>query len=406
MATCVNQESLEYMLTNINTQENKQRVAVIAVGYNRYKSLKRLLDSVESASYPVANVPLIISIDCSGDESVYELARSFKWSHGEKYVNIEDAGRLGLVKHIYQCAGLTKVFRAIILLEDDLFVSPFFYSYVLQAIDKYGDAPAVAQIALYHNETNGFVGHPYPKVNDGFDVFLAQSTCSWGQCWNERMWNAFCTWRDHICTDELINEQDMPATIKGWTRAWSRYFNAYILHQNKYVLYPQVSLTTNFSDAGEHGDDNNNIVQVNLQQGDFLYRMPGIQELQRYDSFGNNEGLYAWLSMKPYDVCLDIFGIHERKNQRYILSTRLLPYKIVKTFALNMRPIELNVKFNIPGKGLYLYDTDESGKGSYDYSKYLGDYYFQRLNSRLMLKYLRGNIISRVKRKIRKIFNH
>lgn len=393
------------MLTNINIEENKQRVAVVAVGYNRYKSLKRLLDSVESASYPVKDVPLVISIDGSGDESVYALARNFKWSHGEKYVNIEEGGRLGLVKHIYQCAGLTNVFRAVILLEDDLFVSPFFYSYVLQALDKYGDTLDVAQIALYHNETNGFVGHPHPKVNDGFEVFLAQSTCSWGQCWNEKMWKAFCEWRDHVCTDELISEQDMPARIKGWKRAWSRYFNAYLLHQNKYVLYPQVSLTTNFSDAGEHGDDNNNVVQVNLQQGDILYRMPDIEYIQRYDSFGNNEGLYRWLSMKPDDVCLDIFGIHERKNQRFILSTKQLPYKIVRTFALNMRPIELNVKYNIPGKGLYFYDTYESGKGNGDYSMYLGDYYFQRLNSELMLNYIRRNILSIIKGKIRKMFN-
>lgn len=394
------------MLININTVENKQRVAVVAVGYNRYKSLKRLLDSVESASYPVENVPLVISIDCSGDESVYELARDFKWSHGEKYVNIEREGRLGLVKHIYQCAELTKVFRAIILLEDDLFVSPFFYSYVLQALDKYGDCPVVAQIALYHNETNGFVGHPYPKVNDGSDVFLAQSTCSWGQCWNEKMWEAFCEWRDHVCTDELINEQDMPARIKEWTRAWSRYFNAYILHQNKYVLYPQVSLTTNFSDAGEHGGDNNNVVQVNLQQGDFLYRMPDMDAIQRYDSFGNNVDLYRWLSLSPDEICLDVFGFHERRNQRFILSTRLLPYRVSKSFALNMRPIELNVKYNVSGKGLYVYDTLEKGNGNGDYSTYLEDYYFQRLNSRLIFRYISRNIINRIRRKIRKIFYH
>lgn len=391
------------MLTNICSEENKQRVAVVAVGYNRYKSLKRLLDSVESASYPVENVPLVISIDCSGDENVYELARNFNWSHGEKYVNIERDGRMGLVKHIYQCAGLTKAFRAIVLLEDDLFVSPYFYSYVLQALDRYGDDSVVAQIALYHNETNGFVGHPYPKVNDGFDVFLAQSTCSWGQCWNERMWNEFCEWRDHVCTDELINEQDMPSTIKGWTRAWSRFFNAYILHQNKYVLYPQVSLTTNFSDAGEHGDDNNNVVQVNLQQGVFLYRMPNVDAIQHYDSFGNNEDLYKWLSMKPDDVCLDIFGIHERKKQRYILSTRQLPYKVLKSFALNMRPIELNVKYNIQGKGLFLYDTAGKGRGNGDYSKYLCDYFFQRYSIRLMFRFITGRAMNGIKHKLNKL---
>ena len=388
------------MLNIIASEESKRSIAVVAVGYNRYKSLNRLLLSLEKASYPADNIPLVISIDCSGDEDVYDLARNFKWSHGKKYVNIEDQGKLGLVKHIYQCADLSKIFRAVVILEDDLFVSPYYYSYVQQALDKYGDAPEVAQIALYHNETNGFAGLPYPKVNDGADVFLSQSTCSWGECVNERMWNEFCEWRDNICNDEIIFEQDMPAVIKGWHRAWSRYFNAFILHQNKYVLYPQISLTTNFSDAGVHGGDNNSIVQVNLQQGNFSYRMPCVESLQRYDSFCNNECLYDWLSISPEDICLDVFGIHERNKQRFILSTRILPYKISKSYALNMRPIELNVKYDIAGKGLYLYDTLEGGYGKGAFSKYLGKYYFQRFNRRLLIKYLLGNIIESVKIKM------
>ena len=391
------------MLTNINKADNKQRVAIVAVGYNRHNALNRLLHSLESAFYPVANVPLVISIDCSGNEDVYNLVRNFKWSHGEKFVNIEENGRLGLVKHIYQCADLTKVFRAVIMFEDDIFVSPFFYSYVLQVLEKYGDTPEIAQIALYSNETNGFVGQPFPKFSDGYDVFLAQSACSWGECWNERMWNDFCHWRDNICNDEIIDTQDIPSRIKKWTRAWSRYYHSYLKHQKKYVLYPQISLTTNFSDAGEHGASNNSVVQVNLQQGDFIYRLPSLDKILKYDSFCNNEELYKWLSMKPEDVCLDIFGFHERTDQRYILSTRQLPYKVLKRFALNMRPIELNVKYGISGEGLYLYDTSVIDEGDGDYSIYLSKYYFQRLSRNLLIKYIKNIVFEGFQRKIQKL---
>ena len=391
------------MLTNINLKENEQRVAIVAVGYIRPMALRRLLDSLEASYYPVDNVPLVISVDGSGDEKTYNLARNFRWSHGDKYVNIEENGRLGLVKHIYQCADLTNVFRAIVLLEDDLFVSPYFYSYVLQSLEKYGDEPEIAQIALYNNETNGFVGQLSPRISDGYDVFLGQSTCSWGECWNARMWKNYCDWRDGSCTEEIILAQDMPARIKGWKRAWSRSFNAFLLNQKKYVLFPQISLSTNFSDAGEHGDSNNNIVQVNLQQGNFKYRMPSMNDIQRYDSFINNEALYEWLSMDRETVCLDVFGFRERTNQRYILSTRMLPYKVVKSFALNMRPIELYVKYDVPGKGLYLYDTTVSGKGNSAYSRFLGEYHLQRMNRNMIISFLKNELIKDIRRKVDKL---
>ena len=114
------------MITGINIPENKEKIAIVAVGYNRKKSLERLLSSLEVAYYQHEDIPLVISIDASGDEEVYALAREYNWTHGEKYVNIQQE-RLGLKNHIYQCGDLTKYFKAIILLEDDLYVSPYFY---------------------------------------------------------------------------------------------------------------------------------------------------------------------------------------------------------------------------------------------------------------------------------------
>ena len=323
---------------------NKSKVAIVCVGYNRITSMKRLLCSLLSADYPSNDIPLVISIDCSGDTNLYQYVESFYWPFGQKYVNIQDK-RLGLKKHIYKCADLTRYFKAIILLEDDLIVSPVFYSYVTKALNAYGDEPNIAQISLYKNERNGYVGLPFVNIQNGIDVFLMQDVSTWGECWTETMWKTFIEWRDNH-NEEDIQNIDMPDTIKNWTRAWSKYYNAFVVDTGKYVLYPNISLTTNFSDAGEHGGKNNSIVQVNLLQEDFDYRMGSFNCLAAYDIYFNNEEIYKWLGMSKETLCIDVYGFHNNTQKcRYILSTKLLPFKIIKSFALYMRPIELNIKY-------------------------------------------------------------
>ena len=70
--------------------QNKEKVAIICVGYNRIKSMKRLLGSLLKAVYP------------SKDTELYEYVKEFEWPFGRKYVNIQEK-RLGLKDHIYQC---------------------------------------------------------------------------------------------------------------------------------------------------------------------------------------------------------------------------------------------------------------------------------------------------------------
>ncbi len=335
---------------------DKETLAIVVVGYNRLKSIRRLLSSLLRAQYPDSDIPLVISIDCSGEEELYSYVKDFDWPYGRKYVNIQET-RLGLKEHIYQCADLTSVFKAIILLEDDLVVSPAFYSYAVKALDRYGDDRRIAQISLYKNERNGYVGLPFDNIQNGNDVFLMQDVSTWGECWTRQMWDNFKQWRDSHTEDDIMRV-DMPDRIKNWTRAWSKYYNAYVVDMHKYVLYPNVALTTNFSDAGEHGGDNNSVVQVNLLQQDFEYRMGNFDDLARYDIYSNNETLYEWLGLDVRNLCLDMYGLHNNvSGRRYILSTRVLPYKTIKSFGLCMRPFELNVKYNVSGEGIYLYDT-------------------------------------------------
>ena len=366
---------------------NNDKVAIVVVGYNRLKSLQRLLQSLLQAKYPSNDIPLIISIDASGEEELYSYVQSFKWNHGPLYINIEEK-RLGLRNHIYKCGDLCELFRAIILLEDDLVVSPYFYTYTLKILNVYGDDSRIAQISLYKNEMNGYVGLPFVNLQNGADVFLMQDVSTWGECWNKRMWIEFKNWRD-THTDADILDIDMPSAIKRWTRAWSKYYNAYVVDTNKFVLYPNVSVVTNFSDAGEHGGDNNSLVQVNLLQADFEYRLPEYDSLVKYDIYFNNVDLYKWICKDNKDLCLDIYGFGRlTEHHKFMLSTEHLPYMVVQSYALNMRPIELNIKMNISGSGIYLYDITKQKKIIKGTNNDLTSYYLRDFNVKRLLSFV------------------
>lgn len=340
----------------ITLESNKNRVAIVVVGYNRLKSIERLLDSISKAEYPYDDIPLVISIDASGNEELYSYVNAFEWSRGTKYVNIQKE-RLGLKNHIMACGALSESFKGIILLEDDLFVSPYFYHYAEQAIEKYGEDNRIAEIALYKNSCNGYVKLPFEQMYNAADVFLEQDVCTWGECWTWKMWKGFHEWYNSH-NEEDVQKVDMPERIKNWERAWSKYYNAYVVSEQKYVVYPDVSLTTNFSDAGEHGGDSKGEVQVNLQMGRLDYRLSDVSELIKYDIYSNNELLYDWIGLSSSELSLDLYGTkHPKYYKRFLLSVKRLPYLIVREYGLVMRPIELNVKYDINGTGLYLYDT-------------------------------------------------
>lgn len=338
----------------INDNRNKSKVAIVAVGYNRVDSLERLFSSLLNAVYPSNGIPLYISIDCSGDTELYEYVRCFVWPYGDKYVNIQEE-RLGLRRHIIQCGNLTNYFKAIILLEDDIFVSPFFYEYTLKAIDYYGGDDRIAGISLYKNEMRGTL--PISLLNNGFDSYLEQSVASWGECWTSSQWAGFYQWY-LLHEDDSLESIDMPNYMKAWKKAWSKFFVAYLIETDKFFVYPAFSHTTCFSEIGENGDFASTIGQANLLMGKRDYNFAEFNKLVQYDVYGTNKDVYSWIGLHRDQICVDFYGENPNlQKKRYILTPIKLPYEIEKSFALSLVPIELNIKYAISGNGLYLYDT-------------------------------------------------
>ena len=388
---------------NINIEENKNKIAIVAVGYNRIKSMQRLLQSLESAHYNHQDIPLVISIDASGDQELYDYVRHFEWSHGEKYVNIQDE-RLGLRKHIIQCGDLTEYFRAVIILEDDIFVSEYFYQYVEAAVNFYEEEDRVGGISLYQNEMNGTL--PICFMNDGSDTYLKQSPASWGECWTSSQWSKFKKWYNEF-DDSRFSELDMPEYIKSWKKAWSKYYMAYLIDTNRYFVFPHVSHTTCFSDAGEHNANHSTIGQVNLLCGSKEYQFKPFDEMVKYDIYFTNQDIYEWVGISESELCVDFDGKNSNiRNKRYLLTPIELPYKKMQSYGLQMRPIELNVRYRIAGTGLFLYDTlgESYYKGGQELPLSVAYYYLRLFNFKLTKKYLIDAYKTKIANQIRRFF--
>ena len=115
-----------------------KQYGIVAIGYNRRDSLKRLLDALNEAEFREEQVLLIISLDYSGMPEIRELAEQYHWKHGEKLVKAYTE-RQGLRKHILHCGDYIEEYHldAVAVFEDDVIPSPAFYNYMVQAVPFY-----------------------------------------------------------------------------------------------------------------------------------------------------------------------------------------------------------------------------------------------------------------------------
>lgn len=331
-------------------------ITIVVVGYNRGDAIERVLHSLARAQYDYTDIRLVVSIDCSGKEDAARAAERFCWEHGE-YQVIRHPKRLGLRNHIISCGDLTGKYGAVMVLEDDLYVSPDFYNYAMSVLKKYGDLPQIAGISLNTKRELLESAYPFLPLRKGDDIYFQQFATSWGQVWNKRMWNGFREWYD--CHPTLPDHKDvLPEVLRYPDTSWAKYYQTYIVDTGKYFVYSYDSLTTNFGDAGQHFGSSSSAVQSVLFYGKKNYRMPDFEDGIKYDIYGEPVGLGKALGVEEAELTCDMWGRkREESFRRYVLSSRKLPYQAVKSFGMQMKPMELNILEGIPGKELCLYDT-------------------------------------------------
>lgn len=324
-------------------------IAIIVVGFNRPFALNRQLASIQNADYSnYQNIPLIISIDYSGNDSCVALANSFEWKHGDKKI-IAHTKNLGLKKHILQCGNLSLQYDAVIALEDDLFVSPAFYDYAQQAYQFYKNEKQVAGIALYSYRFNEVAYCPFEPIADGFDNYFMQVPCSWGQLWTKCQWANF---NQYLSGDIQASSNLLPPTVQAWPSAtsWKKIFYQYIVERNLYFVYPRISLTTNFGDKGQHHSDETMVWQSALLLNRMNFKFSNITDaLSIYDAyFELSAEAFIKFTHQQLDICIDLNGckpLSQVKNQ-YLISSKYCS-STQREFGMSIYPYEKNVLMGI-----------------------------------------------------------
>lgn len=336
-------------------------LAIVVIGYNRIQGMLRLLNSLKNAEYNGDNVTLIVSLDNCGDDSVAKEAQAFKWTHGEFRVRTFPE-RQGLRNHILSCGDFLNEFEAIAVLEDDVVVAPGFYSFMKQAVNYYREDEKIAGISLYSHKINVNANVPFLPQPSSKDVFFLQFAQSWGQIWMKNQWFEFKNWYLEN-KDRPIEAANVPTYVSGWPKtSWLKYHIKYCIEKKKYFVYPYDSLTTCFSDVGEHCKEANSRFQVPMSsQINEEYRFADVnEEAVMYDAFFEREHIGNVMNLSESEVCVDLYGTKGNKeHKRYWITLKEMPYKIICSFGMDMRPHECNITNNILGDVIRVYDTDE-----------------------------------------------
>jgi len=281
---------------------------ILVIAYNRPKSLKRLLDSIALAKYADTNVGLIITIDGEGNKEVKSIADLFEWKYGTKEIIVQSQ-RLGLKKHILTACDNAALKGEFIVLEDDLSVSPFFYQYSISALNYFRGNSNIAGISLYAYSIAESCLLPFSPLEDKFDNYFMRFPSSWGQCFTPEQWKNF----RNFDMEEKINALSYPPYILDWKGgSWKKNFIAYMISQNKYFVFPKVSLTTNFAEKGSNFPFKMDIFRVQVQVQEKVYFFREFHEAENiFDEYfeAYPEALKKiFPELNNYDFAVDLYG--------------------------------------------------------------------------------------------------
>ncbi|CEM02313.1 unnamed protein product [Vitrella brassicaformis CCMP3155] len=121
-----------------------RNLLISVLAYNRPHSLVRLLQSLSMSHYFGQRVDLLISVDLNRDGLVHsetlEAAKTYPWPHGSLTVRVRDR-HYGLAEQWIQAIPEDRLQQEdgtiLLILEDDIEVSPFFFKWLRKAHTAY-----------------------------------------------------------------------------------------------------------------------------------------------------------------------------------------------------------------------------------------------------------------------------
>lgn len=243
--------------------------------YNRPVHAKNLVDSLLN-NKEAEESDLIIISDApkhSGVTGVSEVRQYIKNISGFKSVTIiERSENYGLAKNIIEgVTGLLIEHERLIVLEDDLVVSPYFLAYMNDALNLYADDEKVGSIH----------GYVYPLKAALPETFFLRGGDCWGWATWKRAWSYFepdgRKLLSEIKRNGLIRAFDLnnaypyyrmlQKQVQGKNSSWAVRWHASLFLREMLTLYPGTSFVNNqgADDSGTHLK-NTNVFDVSVAQ--------------------------------------------------------------------------------------------------------------------------------------------
>jgi hypothetical protein len=337
---------------------------ITVIAYNRPKSLQRILNSISNGVYNSDVVDLAISIDYSGSKDCEYIANSFTWDNGNKRVILHEKN-LGLRNHVLSVGNLVKDYDAIIMLEDDIVVSPSFFKYTMCVINHFKNEDEISGFSLYKYRHNENADDYFSIIDEGFDNFFMQVPSSWGQMWTKRQWINFIDWYEN--NDLLDEESLLPINVRRWPEtSWKKYFYKYLILKNKYIVYPSVSYSSNIGDIGTHYSNTVNFLNTELS---YNYKSE-YNFIELRDSINIYDAYFELSPFKEFNIYgisfseidFDIYNtkIEAKTNKKYTASLAEIEgykYKV----PITLYPILLNLFIDLSiqksENNIYIYET-------------------------------------------------
>lgn len=232
-------------------------------------------------------------------ESIRKTREVVRSISGFKDVHIvESEVNKGLANSII--GGVTRIvneYGKVIVLEDDIVTSKHFLEYMNSALSVYQDEPRVMHVS----------GYMYPlKKNNLPETFFYPATSCWGWATWKRAWAYFNQdagyLYDEIKKRDLLGvlnintihgfERQLIDNIEGRLYTWFIKWNASVILEGGYSLYPKYSLVQNagFDGSGEHCGSSivfsvpAKNVRIKVRKKAIEFNQDAIRALKEFDS--------------------------------------------------------------------------------------------------------------------------
>mmetsp|Transcript_14796 Transcript_14796/g.18713 ORF Transcript_14796/g.18713 Transcript_14796/m.18713 type:complete len:433 (+) Transcript_14796:561-1859(+) len=325
-----------------SSNDSQPLIAIKLLTFNRPKSLLRCLLSLRDAAYMGREVPLDIFVDYDTASASYpsatiQICDEFYWPYGSKRIHYrsENRGIIGQwVEAWYPPLDVIhsthKEFAFFV--EDDIEVSPFYYRWLVSAVEAYYltssvDTRNLFGISLQEIQLK-LSTYPLPFPVDQFPTnqsLLYQLPSTWGVLYTPSHWKTFRIWyelqvRKNQATLNASNKtieqvwedphlyESLAPFIPGnlITNEWNQlskgklflaWLTRFVVERGGYYLYPQLpnrALIINHQEKGifqgEAAGPNSLMLryeeEINLSKRP-LYSMSPLESLQIVDVCGN-----------------------------------------------------------------------------------------------------------------------